>query len=142
MTRHDLDELRELHREKQKIEERLEKLRASVQRTSPNLDGMPHGGQQKDIMAEYMANFDTALRTLSEVEKRLTERIDMIETDIRKAQLPTRQTAIIWMRYAEGKSMGQIGHELHYEKSWVYKQYKIAMESMFPNMRKKRHTKP
>lgn len=141
MTRHDLDELRGLHRERRKIEELLDRLRASVQRTSPNLDGLPHGGQQKDIMAEYMANYDTALRTMSEIEKRLTERIDRIERDIREAELPARQTAIIWMRYAEGKSMGQIGHELHYEKSWVYKQYKQAMEAMFPNLRKKRHTK-
>lgn len=142
MTRHDLDELRELHREKKRIEERLDQLLASVQRTSPNLDGMPHGGQQKDIMAEYMANLDIALRTLSEVEKRLTERIDRIERDIRDAELPTRQTAIIWMRYAEGKSIGQIGHELHYGRTWVYNQYKIAMQTLFPKVRTKVDTKP
>ena len=138
MTRHDLDELRELHRERKFVQNRLEELRAMVQRTSPNLDGMPHGGQQKDIMAEYMANYDIANRTLSEIEKRLTERIDRIEQDIRDAHLPTKQTAIIFMRYVEGKNMRQIGLELNYEKSWIYKQYKKAMETMFPKYGEKK----
>lgn len=142
MTRHDLDELKELHRERKRIEERIEELRASVERTSPNLDGMPHSGQHHDLMAEYAANYDSVLRTLSEIDKRLTERIDRIEYDIRNARLPVKQTAIIWMRYAEGKSMGQIGYELHYEKSWVYHQYQRAMETLFPKVRKKMDTKP
>ena len=45
MTMDDLKGLRELHRERQRIIDRMEQLRASVQRTSPNLDGMPRGGQ-------------------------------------------------------------------------------------------------
>ena len=74
MTMDDLKGLRELHRERQRIIDRMDQLRASVQRTSPNLDGMPHGGQQRDIMAEYAANFEDAIRTLGTIEQRLTER--------------------------------------------------------------------
>lgn len=132
MTRQDLDALKELHRERKQIEDRLEQLRAMVERTSPNLDGMPHGGQQKDLMAEYAANFDTAIRQLSAIELRITERIDTIEHGIRKANLPTRQTAIIWMRYAEGKSIGQISKEMHYGRSHCYRLYTDAMETLFP----------
>lgn len=137
MTRRDLDALRVLHRQKRTVEERIERLRAQIERTSPNLDGMPHGGQQKDLMAEYAANLDEALKKMGELEQQLSARICDIENEIRNAQLPARQTAIIWMRFTEGKSMSQIGRELNYEKSWVYDQYKKAMQSMFPKVRKK-----
>ena len=132
MTRHDLDELKELHRERKWIEERIEELRASVERTSPNLDGMPHSGQQRDIMAEYAANYTEALGKLSGIEKRVAELIDEIEYWIRDAGLPAKQTAIIWMKYAEGKSIGQIGKEMYYGRQWVYKQYRQAMQTLFP----------
>ena len=134
MTRRDLDNLREMHRQRRSILDRIERLQTQVERTSPNLDGMPHGGQQKDLMAEYAANLDDALRVMAELEQRLSIMIEGVEQEIRTAQLPSRQTAIIWMRYAEGKTIGQIGHELHYSRPWVYQQYKKAMETLFPKV--------
>ena len=131
MTMDDLKGLRELHRERQRIRDRMDQLRASVQRTSPNLDGMPHGGQQRDIMAEYAANFEDAIRTLGTIEQRLTERIDMVEMGIRDANLPPRETAVIWCRFVEGMSIGQVSHELNYSRSRTYDLYKMALQRMF-----------
>lgn len=131
MTMDDLKGLRELHRERQRIIDRMDQLRASVQRTSPNLDGMPHGGQQRDIMAEYAANFEDAIRTLGTIEQRLTERIDMVEQGIRDANLPPRETAVIWCRFVEGMSIGQVSHELNYSRSRTYDLYKMALQMMF-----------
>jgi len=137
MTWEDLNELNELHRERKSVEEMLERLRASVQRTSPNLDGMPHGGQQHDIMAEYAANYDEALRRLSDIDRRLTERIDLIENELRTAPLNPRQIAVVWSRHAEGLSWGKICHELYYSKAGVFKIYKQALTIM--GIRKSRH---
>lgn len=142
MTMDDLKGLRELHRERQRIIDRMEQLRASVQRTSPNLDGMPRGGQQKDIMAEYAANYEQAIRTLGTIEQRLTERIDTVEQEIRNANLPPRETAVIWSRFVEGETIGQVAREMHYNRQHVYKIYKRALCLLFPKDATKCDTKP
>lgn len=142
MTMDDLKGLRELHRERQRIIDRMDQLRASVQRTSPNLDGMPHGGQQRDVMAEYAANFEDAIRTLGTIEQRLTERIDMVEQGIREANLPPKWSAIIWSRYADGMTFGQIAREMHYNRQHVYKLHKKAIYFLFAKDATKCDTKP
>ena len=126
----DLNSLTELHREKKRIEDRIEQLRASATRTSPQLDGMPHGSVHRDIMAEYAANYDEAMRHLSAVEARLAERIDRIELEIRSAHMTPQETAVIWTRFAEGKTIGQTAHELHYSRSGTYKIYKKGLDSL------------
>lgn len=127
ITKHDLEILKQLHREKRSVEDRINQLRAMVQRTSPNLDGMPHGGQQRDLMAEYMANYDEAIRTMSALEQKLSAEIDRIENEIRNAKLTPLQMSVIWMRYAEGKSITQIKNELHYGRSYIYRTYSSAL---------------
>ena len=131
ITKHDLEILRELHREKRSVEDRINRLRAMVERTSPNLDGMPHGGQQRDLMAEYMANYDDAISKLSAIEKQLANEIERIETEIRGAKLTPLQMSVIWMRYAEGKTITQIKNELHYGRSHIYRAYTSALIIMF-----------
>ena len=117
----DLNALTALYQERQSVVAMIERLRAAVQRTSPNLDGMPHGGQQRDIMAEYAANYDEANRKLSEIEKMIAYKIGEVEYDILVAPLNENQHNVIWMHYVEGKSMKKISQQMYLSLSRCYK---------------------
>ena len=117
----DLDALTSLYKERESVKAMIERLRSAVQRTSPNLDGMPHGGQQRDIMAEYAANYDEANRRLSEIERMISYKIGEIEYDIIVAPLNENQHTVIWSHYVEGKDMKKVSHEMYLSLSRCYK---------------------
>ena len=125
VSKRDLQNLRELKRRQKTVEERILHLRSSVLRTSPNLDGLPHGGAYKDAMAEYVAKLDQLQWDMIKIETRLNEEIIRIEDEIRK--LPPQQCAVVWMRYAEEKSWGKIANELHYDRTWVFRLHAKAI---------------
>lgn len=128
VSKRDLQNLRELKRRQKTVEERILHLRSSVLRTSPNLDGLPHGGAYKDAMAEYVAKLDQLQWDMIKIETRLNEEIIRVEDAIRR--LPTQQCAVIWMRYVENKSWNRIKNELHYERTWVFETHAKALKAL------------
>ena len=128
MTQNDLKELRVLNQRIRTIEERIDRLRASVERTSPNLDGMPHGGKRLDVMAEYAAKMDECQRTLSELAEQMKDEVLRIEDEIRT--LEPREQMIMWARYVDGHSWKKIQREYHYSYIGCQKIHRKALDKL------------
>lgn len=128
VTKRDLMGVRELIRIQRTIAERMESIRASVTLSSPSLDGMPHGGEYHDRMAEYVAKMDAIQWEYAKLETRLQDEIMRIETEVR--MLKPNQCAVIWMRYIDGMSWKRISRELHYSASQVYELHKAGLKRL------------
>ena len=128
MTRAELEELPILIKKRATYEERIMRLRVSILRTTPQLDGMPHGGQQRDLMAEYAARLDALERQLMATETEINARIQTIEETVRR--LPMRQCAVVWMRYVDNMSWEKIARELHYSKRNLYYLHRDAIKTL------------
>lgn len=119
MTMAELKRLRSLAIELAKVNEQIERLRLYVQRTSPGLDGMPHGTAYHDAFAEYVANVDAYLDTRIELAGKISEEIISLSEEI--MALPRPQSETVWKYYAEGKGIRRIAREMHYDKRHVYR---------------------
>ena len=118
MTHEELRTLRERAKELNRVNQEIERLRAFVQKTSPNLDGMPHGGQAGDVMADYVAKADKWLDLRIELAGKIMEEIISLSEEI--THLPKPTADVLWKYYAEGKSIKQIANEIHYSRRQAY----------------------
>jgi DNA-directed RNA polymerase specialized sigma24 family protein len=118
MTAEELKDLRELSKRLNRVNQEIERLRAFVEKTSPNLDGMPHGGQQNDAMADYVAKADQWLDLRIELAGKIMEEIISLSGEI--TELPKPTADVLWKYYAEGKSIRQIANEIHYSRRQTY----------------------
>ena len=121
MTESELKSIRELAIRLNRVNDEIERLRSYVQRTSPSLDGMPHGGQHDDAMADYAAEVERWLDDRIELAGKIMEEIKSLSDEIVELKKPTAD--IIWMYYAEGKSIRQIANILHYSRRQVYNKW-------------------
>lgn len=119
MTLDELRNLRELAIRLNRINEQIDRLRLYVQRTSPGLDGMPHGTAYHDAFAEYVANVDAYLDLRIELSGKMYEEILSLSEEI--LALPKPQADTLWRYYAEGKGIRRIAREMHYDKRHVYR---------------------
>lgn len=126
VTKRDLMGVRELIRIQRTIAERMESIRASVTLSSPSLDGMPHGGEYHDRMAEYMAQLDELERDIGKTILRLESEILRIETEIETLQ--PREQMIIRLRYIDGLSWRKIAARTHYAERHCKRLHKTALE--------------
>lgn len=121
MTEDELKSLREKAIQLSRVNREIDRIRSYVLHTSPNLDGMPHGGQNVDAMAAYVANVEDWLNEKTELAGKMMEEIISLSEEIMKLQKPTAD--IIWKYYAEGKNIRQIAIETHYSRRQTYNKF-------------------
>jgi len=133
MTEDELKSLRRLIQDRELIDEQIEGLRASVQRTSPNLDGMPHGGQQRDIMAEYVARLEELQDRYLEMSGKITEEILSLSDEICRV-CTQKQAKVVLYRYKDCKEWGTIADEMGYaDERSVRRLHHRAIKRLFKN---------
>lgn len=121
MTEEELRSLREKAIQLNRVNREIDRIRSFVMHTSPNLDGMPHGGQNVDAMASYVAEVEQWLDEKTELAGKIMEEIISLSEEIMKLQKPTAD--IIWKYYAEGKNIRQIAIETHYSRRQTYNKF-------------------
>ena len=110
------------------LERRIEALRDTLERTTLQLDGMPHGSDGTDKMATLTA-------TIVDLEKKLDKRRVDCEKEMQRAEtvidtLPDQQRLVMRLRYIEGLSWKQVAEKSNYAKRHCIRIHKKALERM------------
>lgn len=110
------------------LERRIEALRETLERTTPQLDGMPHGSDGSDKMATITAS-------IVDLEKKLDQRRVNCELEMQIAEtvidtLPDQQRLVMRLRYIEGLSWKQVAEKSNYDKRHCQRIHKRALERM------------
>ena len=108
------------------LERRIAALRETLERTTPQLDGMPHGSDGTDKMASITA-------TIVDLERRLDKRRVDCEKEMQRAEtvidtLPDQQRLIMRLRYIEGLTWRQVSEKSNYDKRHCIRIHKRALE--------------
>ena len=118
MTMDELHLMREQAKRLNRVNREIERLRSFVQRTSPNLDGMPHSGQQMDAMANYMAKVDQWLDERNKISEEIMDEILILSEGITGLKETTAN--IMWGFSVEGKPIRVIAKEQGYTDRQCY----------------------
>ena len=110
------------------LERRIEALRDTLERTTPQLDGMPHGSDGTDKMASITA-------TIVDLEGKLDKRRVDCEREMQRAEividtLPDQQRLVMRLRYIEGLTWKQVAEKSNYDKRHCIRIHKRALERM------------
>lgn len=110
------------------IERRIESLRGTLERTTQQMNGMPHGSDGSDKMASMVSEIVDLLGKLDERRVRIEEGMQEIERAF--DALPDQQRRIMRLRYIEGMSWKKIARETHYAESHLIKIQRAALERL------------
>lgn len=110
------------------IESRITKLRETLERTTAQLNGMPHGSDGRDKMAAMTADIVDLLTKLDERRVRCEQGFQEVETVF--DALPDQQRRIMRMRYIDGMSWKKIAKITNYDVSYLSRIQKAALERM------------
>lgn len=108
------------------LERRIAALRETLERITPQLDGMPHGSDGKDKMATLTA-------TIVDLEEKLDKRRVNCEVEMQRAEtvidtLPDQQRLIMRLRYIDGLTWRQVSEKSNYDKRHCIRIHKRALE--------------
>ena len=127
----EINELKNLRSEVltyQHIFDRVDALRENLERITAQYGNEPHGGGSGDKMSGMVAQIVDLLNNLCanliEIEKRRYE----AEQEINK--LPAQQATVMYLRYIEGFSWEKIAKETHYNRQYLMKIHRAAVERM------------
>ena len=98
--------------------------------SSPNLDGMPHGGAGGDAFLRYMDRKDSLTRDYYSAKERLLNELDTIERAIQ--YMPEKQKTVVWLRYVGGLRWEDICEEIHYSWRQVHYLHAAAIDRLIP----------
>lgn len=133
MTPEELRNIRVLIGRIEILDEQIEQLRASVQRTSPKLDGMPRGGADRDIMAEYVAKLEDLQDAYIEASGKCMEELISLSDEI-NARCTIKQAKVIMLRYKEGLTWEEVAEQMGAsEVRSVIRLHKRALKNLFKN---------
>ena len=119
MTLDELRNLRELAIRLNRINEEIDRLRSFVMKVTSSFDGMPHSGQQRDAMAEYVAEAEDWIDRRIETAGKMMEEVMSLSDEI--SELTRPQATVIFGYYVEGKSIRRMARDLHYSERNIYK---------------------
>lgn len=91
-------------------------------------DGMPKGGEPKD-MSGWAARVDAMERKLQRAYEAEIEALDRVETAIEALEDPLHR-AVLRGHYIEMKRIDGIAHELGYSESTVWKMHRRALKAI------------
>ena len=133
MTPEELRNIRVLIGRIEILDEQIERLRASVQRTSPKLDGMPRGGTGADVMAEYVAKLEDLQDAYIEASGKCLEELLSISDEI-NAKCTKKQAKVIMLRYKDGYTWEEVAEQMGaYDVRSVIRLHKRGIKRLFKN---------
>lgn len=118
----------------QNLQERIARLRSSMERMTPLLSSQPgRGSRERDKLAAQMARID-------EMEIELAERIIALESKLQlvdKAldKLPARQRVVVYMRLVEALPWRVVGKRTNYSERHSRRLFRQAIKKMSHNVR-------
>lgn len=112
----------------QHIFDRVDALRDNLERITAQYGDEPHGGGSGDRMSGMVAQIVDLLNNLCEnlieIEKKRYEAEQAIKA------LPAQQETVMYLRYIDGLSWGEIAEETHYNRQHLMKIHRAALERM------------
>lgn len=107
---------------------KLRELEAEALPRAIAYDGMPKGGEPKD-MSGWAARCDALERKLKKAYEAEIEALDRVETAIEGLEDPLHR-AVLRGHYIEFKRIEGIAHELGYSESTVWKMHRRALKAI------------
>ena len=107
---------------------KLRELEAEALPRAIAYDGMPKGGEPKD-MSGWAARCDALERKLKKAYEAEIEALDRIETAIEALEDPLHR-AVLRGQYIEMKRIEGIAYELGYSESTVWKMHRRALKAI------------
>lgn len=98
--------------------------------SSPNLDGMPHGGAGGDAFLRYMDRKDALTQDYYLAKERLIDELSNIERAIQ--HLPDKPKTVVWLRYVGCRRWEDICEEMHYSWKQVHNFHAAALDRLIP----------
>ena len=116
MTFKDLKALRYHRREIEDIRERITRLQAAMEDgRKAMLDGMPHSGQQRDRMADYIVKleglYEQLLARWTDMETGIAAAMEWIDT------LPPDEGEVMRLRYVQGLTWREVERRAGYAEN-------------------------
>ena len=108
------------------IERRIATLEETLERTTVQLNGMPHGSDRADKMSAMVADIVDLMTKLD--ERRIKCEKDMQEVERVFDSLPDQQRRVMRLRFIEGMSWKKIAKETHYDRSYLIRIQQAALE--------------
>ena len=108
------------------IERRIAALEETLERTTVQLNGMPHGSDGADKMSAMVADIVDLMTKLD--ERRIKCEKDMQEVERVFDSLPDQQRRVMRLRFIDGMSWKKIAKETHYDRSYLIRIQQAALE--------------
>ena len=126
-----IERLRECRRKREKIsllDERILRLRSTMESTTQCLSLAPGGGGVKDRLAVQMSEL---LALLEERSNRVIElEQELGDIDSWLDSLPEQQAKVMRLRYVEGMKWETVAEKTHYSEKHVFKIRDAALDNM------------
>ena len=110
------------------IERLIQALRETLERTTTQLNGMPHGSDGADKMASMISDIVDLMQKLD--ERRIRCAVGMQKVDEAFDRLPDQQRRVMRLRYIDGMSWNRIKKVTHYEIAHLMRIQAAALERM------------
>lgn len=108
------------------IERRIAALRDTLERTTVQLNGMPHGSEGADKMSAMVADIVDLMSKLDERRVKCEQGMQDVERVF--DTLPDQQRRVMRLRYIDGMSWKKIAKETHYDISYLVRIQQAALE--------------
>ena len=128
MTKQELNYFVTEYRSIDSIERRIQALRETLERTTTQLNGMPHGSDGADKMASMISDIVDLMQKLD--ERRIRCAVGMQKVDEAFDRLPDQQRRVMRLRYIDGMSWNRIKKVTHYEIAHLMRIQAAALERM------------
>lgn len=130
MTKEQLRDYKDLKKERDELERKIEELEESLYGARTQvIDGMPHCRSGNSDVREKQLDKKTELVDLYQSkEKELSERLLVIEKAI--SMLPVKERRLIRLHYVEGMTWEQVCVEMNYSWSQVHRFHRDALKKL------------
>lgn len=129
MKERELLKVSNLKKEKERIEERMERLRSILYPRIPSLTGMPRSGRQEDLIANAVARYMDLEQQYLLVSIDLISTWEIVEEEIEKLE-DSYERETIRLRYLFGLKWDAIAEELQKSNSQCRRYRRSALEKL------------
>lgn len=125
-----LDQLRNYQRHIDRINDEIDRLESVATNTTQSLSGMPHNpSPTQSRMADAVCKIIDKQNEL-QAEKNKMEALRTEATAMIAQLINSEYRELLYKRYLESKSWEDIIYEMGYERSWVYRLHKKALDGI------------
>lgn len=130
MTERELNEVRELKKQIQVEERRLQALRAAAENLVPILDGMPHAKNRKSRVANIAALIIEEEQSLNKMRENVDNTSAELAEKIRNEPLTSREKEILILRYVACMNFRDIEFKLHLSDARIFYLHRSALRKI------------